>query len=385
LSTLYAKHSVSDVCKVHEPGRCRWPSCRVLRDAFLIDQDCDTLSSKMRDQGVTREAGSRPFILFLQRNPDLLTAMRHRSANGVLQKTSKKYSNQHNISVSGQSGEYFSMVQMGSEFLCFPPENELHDMLERNTYYFPHPAAGSKGPCTLDQSTKALRSLLLKLSNPKECVAKHQITTGSISFGLGALISSWLKPLMFSVDSGFSFWSPPLGPYKDGSGASIGRADFGKRCLLNDMRCFFNPLSRCENEKALIGCNLVTAKGMPREKNITGGTSCTRNLPVSNGPPLQEYSHVHLFDEQRYFDKEGSYPTLVPQAFRKMGYFWYMSNLIHFVLGSPNGYFSQVLVDAKAAAKWKEVERPLLSMHVRHGDSCTKAELRKAGRICEPL
>jgi hypothetical protein len=151
------------------------------------------------------------------------------------------------------------------------------------------------------------------------------------------------------------------------------------------MRCFFKPLSKCENEKVLTGCNLVTARGTPREKNITGGTSCTWNLPVTNGPPLREYSHVHLFDEQRYFDKDGSYPTLVPLAFRKMGYFWYMSNLIHFMLASPNDYFSQVLIDAKAAAKWRGVERPLLSMHVRHGDSCTKAELRKAGRMCEPL
>jgi hypothetical protein len=338
----------------------------------------------METQGVTREAGAHAFISFLQRNPDLLAQMRLRSTKAA-RGTGKHLAYSINAPAKTETGSFFSMVKVGNELLCFPIENEPHDMLERNTLYIPHTAAGLKGPCGLDQSAKALRSLLTNLSNPKVCIANRQITTGSISFGLGALISSWLKPLMFSVDSGFSFWSPPLGPYKDGSGASIGRADFGKRCYFDNMRCFFNPLSKCENEKVIEGCNIISAKGTPREKTITGGTSCTRNIPVTNGPPLQQYSHVYLFDEQRYFDKESGYPTLVPVAFRKMGYFWYMSNLIHFVLGSPNDYFAQVLLDAKKATRWADIERPLLSMHVRHGDSCTKAEFGKAGRMCEAL
>ena len=54
-----------------------------------------------------------------------------------------------------------------------------------------------------------------------------------------------------------------------------------------------------------------------------------------------------------------------------MGYFWYVAHLLEHILGTPNAKFQRDLDRAKETAGWGRLVRPLLSLHVRHGDTCT--------------
>ena len=103
------------------------------------------------------------------------------------------------------------------------------------------------------------------------------------------------------------------------------------------------------------------------------------------------------------------YPLNVPKNFREMGHFWYQSQLLSFILRRPNSFFAKVLSEAKVSAGWDKIQRPLLSMHVRHGvifkkqfgimffilnqalienfiqDSCSAEQQDSKKRRCDPL
>jgi hypothetical protein len=59
--------------------------------------------------------------------------------------------------------------------------------------------------------------------------------------------------------------------------------------------------------------------------------------------------------------------------------------LLSFVMHAPSLYFQRVLEDAKIASGWDRMQRPLLTMHIRHGDSCSKLQESLTMRHCEPL
>ncbi len=56
------------------------------------------------------------------------------------------------------------------------------------------------------------------------------------------------------MDHGLSFWSAPLGSYKDGRGARYGsKHNRAQRCSLDTMACWMKPTSECEFAKSLVG------------------------------------------------------------------------------------------------------------------------------------
>jgi len=63
----------------------------------------------------------------------------------------------------------------------------------------------------------------------------------------------------------------------------------------------------------------------------------------------------------------------------------YVAHLLEHILGSPNDEFQKILDDAKRAAGWDRATRPLLSLHVRHGDTCSAMQEERTARRCEPL
>lgn len=83
-------------------------------------------------------------------------------------------------------------------------------------------------------------------------------------------------------------------------------------------------------------------------------------------------------------DQQG-YPRSVPKPYNKLGLFWYHSMLQSYMIQRPNDYFAHILADAKNKADWGSIQRPLLSLHVRHGDSCSPEQEEGKKRRCEPL
>lgn len=55
---------------------------------------------------------------------------------------------------------------------------------------------------------------------------------------------------------------------------------------------------------------------------------------------------------------------------KKEGHFWTVSQLLQFILLRPKqASFEREFLDVKSKIGWESIERPLLSIHVRHGDS----------------
>mmetsp|Transcript_17605 Transcript_17605/g.40423 ORF Transcript_17605/g.40423 Transcript_17605/m.40423 type:complete len:230 (-) Transcript_17605:290-979(-) len=82
---------------------------------------------------------------------------------------------------------------------------------------------------------------------------------------------------------------------------------------------------------------------------------------------------------------ENGHPRCAPRDWRHRGHFWYTAQLLSFMLQRPNKRFEAILQDAKDAAGWGAMRRPLLSLHVRRGDSCTPEQEESKKRRCEPL
>jgi hypothetical protein len=102
-----------------------------------------------------------------------------------------------------------------------------------------------------DSNALTLRNHLSSLAQPKVCLAGKQAKAMKAPFAFGSMVSSWMKPYMWSVEHNYSFWSPPISAYQDGDGKTIPR---NKRCPRNDWSCFFDPLSKCEFSHHLEGC-----------------------------------------------------------------------------------------------------------------------------------
>eukprot|EP00928_Gymnodinium_smaydae_P071018 TRINITY_DN5470_c0_g5_i1.p1 TRINITY_DN5470_c0_g5~~TRINITY_DN5470_c0_g5_i1.p1 ORF type:complete len:464 (+),score=89.37 TRINITY_DN5470_c0_g5_i1:279-1670(+) len=78
-------------------------------------------------------------------------------------------------------------------------------------------------------------------------------------------------------------------------------------------------------------------------------------------------------------------PTVVPQEFRHLGLFWWTAQQLRWLLRpAPQGQLDRLLAAERARLQW-ESQRPILALHVRHGDSCTPYQQFKTRRRCEGL
>ncbi len=78
---------------------------------------------------------------------------------------------------------------------------------------------------------------------------------------------------------------------------------------------------------------------------------------------------------------ENGFPLNVLPRYRHKGYFWYISQLLSYIM-RPNKCFETIILEKKLSAGWERLEHPALSMHIRHGDSCSDT---KKNRRCDPL
>jgi hypothetical protein len=280
--------------------------------------------------------------------------------------------------------------------LCVPFDTVAHDYVLQHSSYLPEPSTSGSagdgnnyamGQCR-DSAALALREQLIRLSEPNACVASKQMTTDNVGYGFGSVVNSWIKPFAHAVDHGLSFWSPPLGSYRDGKGkrGSPRRKDDNgaplplQRCALDSMACWFLPLSRCETVPSLVGERRGCREGSRRGASDfePKGRPCILKI-IAENRSMQTYSLMHVKN-----NAEGL-PNSVPVAYRHRGHFWYTSQLMSFMLQRPNAHFATTLANAKRDAGWANMQRPLLSLHVRRGDSCNPDQEASKKRRCEPL
>jgi len=73
----------------------------------------------------------------------------------------------------------------------------------------------------------------------------------------------------------------------------------------------------------------------------------------------------------------------VPDEYKERGLFWWTAQQFAWLL-RPGERLAAQVASLKAALQW-EAHRPILGMHVRHGDSCMQGEGSRTGRKCESL
>jgi len=73
----------------------------------------------------------------------------------------------------------------------------------------------------------------------------------------------------------------------------------------------------------------------------------------------------------------------VPPAYQDQGLFWWTAQQWTWLL-RPNLEMIAKVEQVKASFEW-EAHRPILGIHVRHGDSCMGSEGGRTGRKCEDL
>lgn len=62
----------------------------------------------------------------------------------------------------------------------------------------------------------------------------------------------------------------------------------------------------------------------------------------------------------------------------------YSTHLLQFLM-RPNENLARELTKTKELIGWSSLERPLLSLHVRKGDSCSAEQQKRKSRKCDSL
>lgn len=155
-------------------------------------------------------------------------------------------------------------------------------------------------------------------------------------------------------------------------------------CSLDSLACFFKPMSdKCEEQLrlGLVGEDLSCRQEMrrkhlsPIQKTSNGWACITMLKPGQNSTgPLARYS-----PSTRY-----GYVDALPVPYKSRGLFWFSSHLLAHLM-RPNRALQVAILDAKEDARWKNVVRPLISLHVRRGDSCSPSESKRTARVCDDL
>ncbi len=268
---------------------------------------------------------------------------------------------------------------------CFPFSSVKHDYLLEHDKFLPDPKDAVPGKCH-DMLANSLLHRLERLATPKTCSASKQFTTDNVGYGFGSVLNSWTKPYMYAIAHELSFWSPPLGSYRDGRGAQKSgknNAGFGQRCELDSMACFLRPMSDCELTESLVGEPRHCRDGRHASGVEPRGRPCIPRI-IAENRSLGPYSLMHTKN-----DGDG-FPKNVPEHFRGRGHFFYTSMLLGFMLDRPNEDFAKALEEARAAAGFEAAAenselRPLLSLHVRRGDSCSAEQMDSKKRRCDRL
>lgn len=241
--------------------------------------------------------------------------------------------------------------------LCFNYSMVPHDFVLQNYSFLPDPFTSS---CYSSDDFKAqsLHFDIHERQNLDSCIGSKQLyIADNGAFGFGSTLNSWVKPFMYALDNKIQFLSPALGPYSFGKEKTL--ID-GTHCGVNSASCWFEDVAGCK----------TTSRGVSE--------SIRRIDPRNEKAITKTYSLLH-----RGSDIDG-YPTIVPAEYRKMGLFWYFSQLLAYLM-RPNYKFRRHLETVKKKLNWDVLEGPVLSLHIRHGDACTGIEPKIKSRRCDDL
>lgn len=87
--------------------------------------------------------------------------------------------------------------------------------------------------------------------------------------------------------------------------------------------------------------------------------------------------------DRSHKDNDMEYNQTMPEEFAEKGNFWWTSQQLAYLI-RPDQKLAEEVEALKAGFNW-EASRPILALHIRHGDSCDRAREKEHFRTCEDL
>jgi len=218
-----------------------------------------------------------------------------------------------------------------------------------------------------EADAEAARALIRRTQHPtaRACAGASPVKPSLNPSGWFSALHGLLKPLMRAVRSGEG---PVLSPRLE--------MFTGPNCTTRDLRCYFEPLSSCDDAAPCRKPRLWSSAGrrlrrprlaLPRE------AGCFDKVVATSTELTQEVSRAHAHD-------------VIPAAFAHRGWFWWTAQMLAYVLRPRADLAAEVSAMAERTGLAAALrEGGVLGMHVRHGDSCLVAERLRTQRTCSPL
>ncbi|KAJ8600091.1 hypothetical protein CTAYLR_003441 [Chrysophaeum taylorii] len=247
----------------------------------------------------------------------------------------------------------------GDTSLCSP---WVAGVVEERSMFLPAipQASSSSSSSSFDPDAETLRSRLREVGS--RCHKPFYAEGGNNAWG--SHVNSLVFPLAYALSRNRTALSPSLGAYANGSCATFA--------------CLFRPLAsdECEKNRRLRAC--------PPKKKLF---SCPRRRRLlASGCEAEVECAVPSLRAAAMKKGEFSHAVrgaaALPAAFQHRGHFWFVSQLLHWLL-RPNE-LTRGLVRRRAAeiGLGAAVRRPLIGVHVRRGDSCRPTQEKKKARRC---
>ena len=223
-------------------------------------------------------------------------------------------------------------------------------------------------PDALDLKTKVdpdvakFWRMLQRAQSPRDCSSTTLIAKGGWNTGLGGEINGMIKPLLLSMQRGYTMISPEIKWYGKNCDPKTSKNFKGAM----DVRCFFEPASRCDQ-----ACTTTQAKSPDSSLPQCKLEDCTSCLNGKLGNWFQDGSYV----------EKGV--SVLPKAFRdrKDAFLWVTAHLTAYLM-RPNRLMALSLQLIKQRLHFENHRRKpggatggIIGMHVRQNVQDTQCLL----------
>lgn len=203
--------------------------------------------------------------------------------------------------------------------------------------FLPDPSVFRK---VVDRDAETLRGMLRSLGS--RCSSPYYVE--SVPNAWGSLVNSLVFPLTYGLAHNRTMVTATLGSY--GSDAC------------STFSCFFRPLASCPFRRRTLGC--------PKRRLFDCG-DCSQSCEM----PAMRPALLKKGDFSYALHGVDALPV-----FKQRGHFWLVAHLLAWLL-RPND-----MTRRRVKERARGLKRPLLTMHVRRGDSCRSTQQEKKARRC---
>ena len=201
--------------------------------------------------------------------------------------------------------------------------------------------------------------------------------------GFFSLVHGLLKPLMHAVRTNRVLLTPRSLEFTS-------EAFVKAPCHHRDLSCFFEPLSPpCDAAERRVGESIAKLKAMRKGEAVAAkGAGKKHGWQMAADRPWPALAGgTERARSEEMIDGEKQAAKRTPEPYRSMGWFWYSSHLLSFLL-RPNAPLRADIAKRMALSRLSTAVAAgslIVGMHVRHGDACRSEEIVRARRTCTPL